>query len=514
MSDVLAAAVAVTVVVGAVVGEHLGPSPGGWCLLGGGAGLVAALGARFHRRAGAWAFLALALGSSALMQRALDGLEGPLAQLAARHPDVVAAIRLREDPRRTRWNARAMAEVVSYRADCHGGRSGCGSGGGSLVAPSLVVVVGHGSAAQRLGLMSAGETAVLHGRLRPLGGAERRLRWRHAAAVIAADDLLGAAPPAGTVMQMANGLRGLVLSGARRMPDTPAGLTAGLLVGDDRDLPAPVAEDFRAAGLSHLLAVSGANVALVLALAGPALRRLGLAGRFAGGLAVVSLFAAMARFEPSVLRASAMAGVALVAAYAGRPAHGRRLLALAVTGLVLADPFLIHSLGFQLSVAASGGILVLARPLAGRIPGPPLVRTGLAVTAAAQVGVAPVALPAFGSLPLIALPANLLAAPAAAGLTLWGFGSGLVGGLLEPILPVVPDVLAVPTGLLASYLAGLASLAARAPMPVGPGVAWAGLAVSALALGVSRRPGRSGRHGPDASPRFRAGRRGTGDPAP
>ncbi|MDQ3946152.1 MAG: ComEC/Rec2 family competence protein, partial [Actinomycetota bacterium] len=311
-------------------------------------------------------------------------------------------------------------------------------------------------------------------------------------------------PPASPVLRLANGLRSVVLSGARRLPETPAALTAGLLVGDDRDLPVPVASEFRAAGLSHLLAVSGANVALVLALAGPALRRFGLVGRFVGGVAVVGLFATMARFEPSVLRASAMAGIALVAGYVGRPASGRRLLALAVAGLVLVDPFLIHSVGFRLSVAASAGILVLARPLAGRLPGPRLVRSGLAVTAAAQIGVAPVALPTFGSPPLIAFPANLLAAPAAAGLTLWGFGSGITGGLLEPLLPAVPGALGVPTQALASYLAGLASLAARCPLPVGPRAVVGLLTVSALALGVSRVRRRL----PSGPPQRRAPRRG------
>jgi competence protein ComEC len=323
--------------------------------------------------------------------------------------------------------------------------------------------------------------------------------------------VLAVSAPTSPAQRLAHDLRALVLSGARRLPDTPAALTAGLLVGDDRGLPPPVAADFRAAGLSHLLAVSGANVALVLALAGPALRRFGLAGRFAGGLGVIGVFATMARFEPSVLRASAMAGVALLAAYTGRPSSGRRLLALAVAGLVLVDPFLVHSLGFRLSVAASAGILVLAGPLAARLPGPRPLRDGLAVTAAAQIGVAPVALPAFGSLPLIAFPANLLAAPAAAGLTLWGFCSGLAGGLLEPVLPAVAGALAVPTGLLASYLAGLAALAARWPLRVGPAAAAALLALSGLARYAARRRRRIGSRRP---PRPRAGRRGRAPPAP
>src|SRR5439155_3599590 len=188
------------------------------------------------------------------------------------------------------------------------------------------------------------------------------------------------------------------------------------------------------------------------------LRRFGLLGRLVGGMAVLGLFAAMTRFEPSVLRASAMAGLSLLAAFLGRPSSGPRLLALAVTGLVLADPFLVHSLGFQLSCGASAGIVLLAAPMALRLPGPDCVRQPLAVTAAAQLGVAPVALPVFGSLPLAALPANLLAAPAAVALTVWGLGSGLVGGLLGGAWPAAGGWLQLPTGALARYLAGLAAL--------------------------------------------------------
>ena len=485
MSDRLAALAAVVAVLGALVGERLGPSRGGWCLA---AAVLSVAGARWAHASGrprpqvsAWALLAVGLVASAGMQRALDGLDGPVAHLAAREPDVVATVTLTEDPKGGRWNARALARVVSISGACPG-RGACRTGNGGLVA-----VMGEGQAARRLRVLEAGETAVLSGWLRPPAGPEARLRWRHAAAVLVADDLLAAAPPGSPVLRLANRLRRLVLSGAGRLPEVPGTLTAGLLVGDDRGLPAAVAADFRAAGLSHLLAVSGANVALVLAVAGPVLRRFGLAGRFAGGMAVVGVFAAVARFEPSVLRAAVMAGIALMAAYAGRPAQGRRMLALAVAGLVLVDPFLVHSLGFQLSVAASAGILVLARTLAARLPGPSLVREALAVTAAAQLAVAPVALPTFGSVPLVALPANLLAAPAAAALTLWGFGSGLAGGVLEPVVPGLPAALAVPTGALAAYLAGVADVAARVPLSAGPPAVAGLVAVSLLTWAGSRR---------------------------
>ncbi len=491
MSDRVAALVAVVVVAGALVGERLGPPPGGWCLLAAVAATATALaGPNRARLRAALALAAVALVTAALMQRALDGLHGVVAEQAAREAPVVTAVRLIDDPRRRHWSAHGMARLPDG---------------------TIVALDGRGPAAGRLPLLAAGETAVVSGRLRPLAGWERRLHWRHAAASLAVDDVVDATPPASPGMRLANGLRGLVLSGSRQLPEAPAALTAGLLVGDDRELPEALAADFRVAGLSHLLAVSGANVACVLALAGPALRRFGLRGRFAGGVAVLALFAAMTRFEPSVLRASAMAGVGLVAAFAGRPAPGRRLLALAVAGLVLADPFLIHSLGFGLSVGASAGILALARPLTARLPGPRPLRDGLAVTAAAQIGVVPVALTAFGSLPLIAFPANLLAAPAAAALTLWGFGSGLAGGVLGPLVPGAPGALSVPTRWLSSYLAGVASVAARFPLAVGGRGLTAVVAVSALGrLGW----GLLGRRRAERRPPLPAGRPAPGRPGP
>jgi len=208
-------------------------------------------------------------------------------------------------------------------------------------------------------------------------------------------------------------------------------------------------------------------VALVLALAGPALQRLNLAGRFAGGLAVVVAFAALTRFEPSVLRAGAMAAVALLATFLGRPAAGLRVLALAVTGLVLVDPFLVHSTGFRLSCAASAGIIVLAPHLTERLPGPRWVRQPLATTAAAQLAVAPVALPLFGSLPLVALPANLLAAPAAAAVTAYGMASGIVTAAANRIAPGWAEPLAGPTSILVGYLRSVAGVAAGIRWPFG-----------------------------------------------
>ena len=176
------------------------------------------------------------------------------------------------------------------------------------------------------------------------------------------------------------------MAGSERLAPVDRALLAGFLLGDTRGVPDDVTERFRAAGLTHLTAVSGENVAFVLALFAPLLRRFALRGRLFGGVAVLVFFGTMTRWEPSVLRAIAMAVIALVAGYLGRPTTGLRVLALAAIVLLLVDPFLLHSVGFLLSCGASLGIAVLARPITARLRGPVWMREVLGVTAAAQLG--------------------------------------------------------------------------------------------------------------------------------
>jgi len=267
---------------------------------------------------------------------------------------------------------------------------------------------------------------------------------------------------------------------------TDRALVAGFLLGDTRALPASVTDQFRAAGLSHLTAVSGENVAFVLALVTPLVRRLRLGGRAVASAGVLVLFGTMTRWEPSVTRAIAMALLALVAGYLGRPSSGLRLLLLAATGLLLVDPFLVHSVGFLLSCGASFGIAVLARPLERRMRGPHWMREVLAVTAAAQIGVAPILIPVFGSIPLVALPANLVAVPLAAPLTMWGIVAGVTNAAAAPIVPGVDRLLAVPTAALVHALLAIAATAARVPIAVDGRAGVAIVAVVALLAALHR----------------------------
>lgn len=307
----------------------------------------------------------------------------------------------------------------------------------------------------------AGEQVLVVGRISRLSpGGAARLRSRHVVGRLVVDEVVDHRPGA-LHTRAANAIRRTLERGTVGMAEGERSLLTGFVFGDDRGQPVAVADDFRAAGLTHLLAVSGQNVAFALLLAGPALRRLGPRWRVVGAAVVLGLFGTITRWEPSVIRAVAMAGVALWATAVGRPASSRRTLALAVTILLLIDPLLVHSVGFVLSVGACLGIAVLAGPIAARLPGPGWIRLPVAVTAAAQAGVAPVLVPVFGGVPVASLPANLLAGPAAGPVMVWGLAGGLVAGVLGP---PAAGLIHLPTRALLAWIRAVAWAAGLAPL--------------------------------------------------
>ena len=343
----------------------------------------------------------------------------------------------------------------------------------------------YGAVAARLDDLLAGE------RVRVLGTARSATsdwhRWRHVAATLnvdAVDDRAEAAPLAG----FTNRVRRLLDSGARSLPDDSRAMFAGMVYGDDRSQSPRLYDDFRAAGLGHLLVVSGQNVAFVLALASPLVTRARPGVRLIVLLALLGVFAVLTRFEPSVLRAVTMAGVAVISAALGRPETGRRTLAWAVAAVVVADPFLVRVLAFQLSVCATCGLLWITPALAEKLPGPRPLRLAVATTAGAQLAVMPLLVAVFGAVPLASLPANVAAGPATAPVMMWGLtgglGAGLVGG---PVAWLIHR----PTAALLWWVRSVASAAAAAPpamLGVG-GAAAVGVGV-ALVL-VSRRMDRA-----------------------
>jgi competence protein ComEC len=235
-----------------------------------------------------------------------------------------------------------------------------------------------------------------------------------------------------------------------------AGLLVGMALGDTSLLPTELEGDFRVAGLTHLMAVSGANLAVVLAV-GLWLAGVAGAGRrvlAVVGIVVLVLLVVVTRWEPSVLRAGVMAGLVLLGVAAGWGPGGRRALCLAVVVLLLADPGLAGALGFQLSVAATAGVLwlgpVVTRALPDRIP----ERVGQAVgmTLGAQATAVPALALALGPVSLAGLPANLLGLPLAG-------GPMLLGVVAAATAPVAPGVATLACRLADPFLLALIAVA-------------------------------------------------------
>jgi competence protein ComEC len=316
----------------------------------------------------------------------------------------------------------------------------------------------------------------------------RAMAWARGEAI---ETLGEPAPPwPGRLRRWAIGLLG------RHLPPGSAALLAGLLVGERARLPPEVDESFRAAGVYHILAVSGFNVALVAGAVFGGLRLLGLGRRGAGLGAAGALlaFALVAGAQPSVLRATVMGLAVLAAAVVDRESQLPNALALATLGLLLWRPGDLWEPGFQLSYAATAGIVLAAPPLEAGLrerglPGP--LAAALAVSAAAQLAVTPVMLAHFNQLSVIGVAANLVVVPLAAAATVLGLLGVALGALAEApagwLLNAVWPLLLT--------LRAAARLAAAVPgamlhLPAPPAVAVAGWYAALLLL---RRPAGGGR---------------------
>ncbi|MFJ6199685.1 ComEC/Rec2 family competence protein [Micromonospora sp. NPDC092111] len=278
------------------------------------------------------------------------------------------------------------------------------------------------------------------------------------------------------------------------LPPEQGGLLPGLVVGDTSRLPATVEEDFRATGMTHLNAVSGSNVAIVVG-AVLLLARWARAGpRTAAvlcGFALVG-FVVLVRPSPSVVRAATMGAIGLAALAVGRPRAALPALAAAVAVLVLVDPELAGDAGFALSVLATAGLLLLApgwRDALRRRGVPVGLAEALAVPAAAQLACGPVVAGISGTVSLVAVPANLLVVPAIAPATVLGVAAAVV----SPVWPAGAEFAAWLASWPAWWLVTVARVGARLPagtLPWPGGVPGA-LLLAGLTLGLlvaTRRP--------------------------
>jgi competence protein ComEC len=309
-------------------------------------------------------------------------------------------------------------------------------------------------------------------------------------------------------------VRGGLLGGLNDLvPEPEAALGAGILLGIRTAMDPELSDAFATAGLTHIVAVSGWNIAIVAALVTAAVRPLARrpGGRWttaAVAAGTVAGYVVLTGASPSVVRAALMAGAMLVARLGGSRTHAGSALLLAALLMLVAAPSVLWDVGFQLSLLATAGLIWLGAPVERRLAGwPAIVREPVALTLAAQLTTLPVILVNFERLSLVAPIANVLVVPWVPIAMLFAAIASGVGVLLADMpIPLLADLLAWLAGGLAwlvlRVIVVLGSAVASVPMaavdvtvPPALAVAWlpiVGLAAWAFGASGEREPDREG----------------------
>ncbi len=300
-----------------------------------------------------------------------------------------------------------------------------------------------------------------------------------------------ASPPG--YLDWANELRAEFLRATQELPGDGGDLLAGLAIGDTSAVSTDLDAAMKASSLSHLTAVSGANCAVVIGLVMLAGGAVGLPrwARIAASTVMLIGFVVVVTPEPSVLRAALMAALVLFALLGGRPARGVPILSLATIALLVLDPWLARNYGFVLSVLATGGLLLLAGPLAGVLGRwlPRWLALVIAVPVAAQLACQPVIVLLNASLPGYGVVANILAAPAAPVATVVGLAACVALVVIPPLGVFLCQLAWLPS----AWIAAIATFFAAAPgaqLPWPEGVAGVAMLVGTSASAVVAALGR------------------------
>ncbi|MFJ8827141.1 ComEC/Rec2 family competence protein [Streptomyces sp. NPDC102467] len=409
-----------------------------------------------------------------------DLRRGPVPALAAQHARVEAELQVTSDPRVARPRVtgdHAAPSVVLIEADAVRVTASDGTVSRTR-APVLVMVEARGG--PWLSLLPTTRVAVRGGLVQPLRSGDRIaavLRVAHG------ERPRVVAGPSGP-QRLAGALRAGLREATDGLPGDARALLPGLVVGDTARVTPELHAAFQATDLLHLMAVSGANFTILLALLiGPPgtahrVERRGLAPRIGLSLRATALlggaltlgFVVVCRPEPSVLRAASCGAITLLALATGRRRSLIPALATAVLLLVLYDPWLARSYGFLLSVLATGALLTLApRWSAGlrRRGVPARLAEALGAAGAAQAVCAPVVAVLAARVSLVAVPCNLLAEFAVAPATVLGFAALATAPSAMP----VAEFFAWCAGWPAGWIADIARAGAALP---GSGVDWPG----------------------------------------
>ena len=314
-----------------------------------------------------------------------------------------------------------------------------------------------------------------------------------------------------------SGLRGILLAGLNGIvPEPEAALGAGILLGVRASIAPEINDAFATAGLTHVVAISGWNIAIVAALvagmARPLEKRPG--GRWAGAAvaaATVAGYVILTGASPSVVRAALMAGAMLVARLGGSRAHASSALALAALLMLLLAPPVLWDVGFQLSLLATAGLIWFGAPVERRLRAfPAWIREPVALTLAAQLTTLPIILANFERLSLVAPIANVVVVPFVPLAMLFSAIASVVGSLDALVhLPVVGDAVTWLAGgaawlvlrvivWLGSTVASVPYAAVDASLPAPLAVAWLPLlGLAGWALRAPPDPNAAGDRSPD-----------------
>lgn len=406
--------------------------------------------------------LATGAGAGATLLRTEGVARSPVTALADQGAAVTLNGRVVTDPRPVTGR---FEDLVAVRLDV---RDVTGRGERFLLSAPVLVLGGEGWSGVELG-----SVVRTTGRLGAADDPDL------AALVLGARDPEVVAPP-GAAWRGATRLRAAIRTAVDHRPADQAALVPALVDGDDAGLDPALEADFATTGLTHLTAVSGTNLTLVVGFLLATARWVGVRGRWlvlVGACGVVG-FVLLARTEPSVLRAAAMGTVGLLAFGLDGRDRALRALGLAVLVLVLVQPHLAAAAGFALSVLATAGIVLLGPGMRDAMTAwlPRFLAEAVAVPLAAQLACTPVVAAISGQVSLVAVGANLLVGPVVGPATVLGLTGGLVG------LPGgVAETASRGPGTLAAWCVGWIVLVARrgADLPL-PALTW-GTGVLALA---------------------------------
>lgn len=393
--------------------------------------------------------------------------DGPLQTLARQDAQVTAEFTVASDPELLAGTGVAGPERVEFNADAESVQTDAGRW---QVSGTLFVL---GSADGWTGVLP-GQRVRVSGTLQPSrdAGSDGAALF-----VVQPPQLLGRPP---WYQRAAGSVRADLRRAATVLPPDEQGLLPGLVDGDTSQLDPVLLDRFRTAGLTHLVAVSGTNLAILLGLVLFVLRRARvrpLLCALAGAVVLVA-FVVVARPSPSVLRAAVMGAIALVSLATGRPRQAVPALAAAVLVLLVWQPQLAVDPSFAMSALATGALLLIAPgwvEALRRRHVPVLLAEALAVAAAAHLVTMPIIAAMSGKVSLVAIPANVLAEPAVPVATVFGFAAALVA----TFWPAGGQGLAWVAGWPCRWLVAVAD---RLGGLHGATVAWPGGSAGALAL--------------------------------